>query len=441
LVIAGRKEIVPKRDVKAGQFTFSDLAGYEIPKPKEILEDLTAHGLFSKHLFDTIPICPQCGSRRYYLQYVCPFSGHHSLQKGTLIEHYHCGKIDLLEKFAHDHELICPKCQRELKIPGTDYRRIDNIFTCTGCLRYFAIPSIEVVCHQCGRVSKLEELSLEPVFSYKFNDDLQNEVVANCLFQEPILKFLEDRGYMVESPKFITGESGVQHLFDIVAKKGDETIVISVESDEVSVGPESVISYFVRIFDVKPSRSILVAMPSVSPQARSLASLYRIELIEGETISDLLSAFAKLFQSSAERPVSPQERMERVSLTQPEEMTTAMASRNETSPSASSKAEDRLQDMQREAIQNNPSLSEIITIKRTEWESFNKDTEVLMECYKRLQKMSKDLAKQNADLRNRLRLAEEKNRVLEAKLSAESEDATEAIQQMRANISRVLVIK
>jgi hypothetical protein len=133
--------------------------------------------------------------------------------------------------------------------------------------------------------------------------------------------------------------------------------------------------------------------------------------------------------------------MERVSLAQPEEMTTAMASRNETSPSASSKAEDRLQDMQREAIQNNPSLSEIITIKRTEWESFNKDTEVLMECYKRLQKMSKDLAKQNADLRNRLRLAEEKNRVLEAKLSAESEDATEAIQQMRANISRVLVIK
>jgi hypothetical protein len=50
---------------------------------------------------------------------------------------------------------------------------------------------------------------------------------------------------------------------------------------------------FAKVYDVSPDRAILVAIPRMSENGRKLASLYKIELIEGKNQKEALKALEK----------------------------------------------------------------------------------------------------------------------------------------------------
>ena len=151
-------------------------------------------------------------------------------------------------------------------------------------------------CRDCGALIKKGALSAKPVFSYKFSQKGIDEI-SDRLAIKPLLEFLHERGYNTESPGYMTGESEVEHTFDITAMGEDQNDVILaldfVVSEE-SVGEDKVISMFAKVFDTNPPRSILVAFPGLTKKAKKLAEQYEIDVVETHDLDVLWKELRKV---------------------------------------------------------------------------------------------------------------------------------------------------
>jgi hypothetical protein len=102
----------------------------------------------------------------------------------------------------------------------------------------------------------------------------------------PIKDFLEENGFEVESPAFLEGKSGADHMFDIAAYKGDKrsevTVIDLASSTEGAVPEQPVIALFAKIFDVSPENAYFIAIPKASENGKKMAELYNIKVVEGK---------------------------------------------------------------------------------------------------------------------------------------------------------------
>ncbi|MEM3522548.1 MAG: restriction endonuclease [Candidatus Bathyarchaeia archaeon] len=278
-----------------------DKEGYKFPtlnkilgeKSISILEELVEKGILKHYLVDVEIICPKCNSSILKDKYVCPFCTSFNLERKTLIEHYACGAVDFLEKFIHDDKYVCPKCNKTLKLIGTDYRKIENIYICRECGKNFSLPNIVHKCLICNHAFNYEEAKLNQVFGYKLNEDLKNEIIVNSVIEDPLIKILKKEGYSTESFGTLLGISGVNHTFELIARKNSEVIAITIVSDVKEVGVDVVTSHFAKAYDAHPTKSMIIAFPKLSNEAKKLANLYAIDVIEGETIEEIKKRFER----------------------------------------------------------------------------------------------------------------------------------------------------
>ena len=114
----------------------------------------------------------------------------------------------------------------------------------------------------------------------------------------PIRDFLRDRGFEVESPGFLKGKSGASHMFDIKASYRDEpqniTVIDLTATTDGEVSEQPVIAMFAKIFDIKPHRACLIAVPKICKSGKKLAALYKIKLIEAKDQKGVLKALKAL---------------------------------------------------------------------------------------------------------------------------------------------------
>jgi len=286
--INGHEKITPiLADVGYEYKEINDLL--EVPNSFSLLEELSQHLLFHKAIFDMQLACPRCGSSRaIHDSYFCPFCKNHELRRGSLVEHYACNYVDFLEDFARGGELVCPKCAKTLKLMGTDYRRIDSIFRCNSCRRDFSVPGISHLCIGCKSDFTYETAKLDPIYTYTFSEELRQEVMANCVVELPILNLLKENGFKVESPGTMKGDSGIDYPFDIIATKDNKTTVIMIATAAREVGQEVVVGLFAKIYDCKPDKPIIVAIPRLSAESMKLANLYRIQVFEGSGLEEIM---------------------------------------------------------------------------------------------------------------------------------------------------------
>lgn len=271
-----------------------------------LLEELSSAGLYHRVKVGVEPVCPECGDSKISSSYVCPYCESWDIEKGARIEHYACGHVDYQNNFYKDGQLICPKCENELRLIGTDYQRIGNLFHCNECKRDSSIPKIIGTCIDHGHTFSYEEANLKPVYGYTFNETLRDEIAAHCLIELPIIRFMESMGYMAKPLVTLIGGSGADHTFDIVATGGDKTVVFALTSDQSEISREAVLNFFAKLYDVKSDHAILVAMPRLSADAQKLANLYSIEYIEGETIEEVVNKLRKLITEPV-KPTTPGE--------------------------------------------------------------------------------------------------------------------------------------
>jgi hypothetical protein len=84
---------------------------------------------------------------------VCPDCGSANLDVDDTVHHFRCGHVAPLGEYEQGQQLICPKCDRELKHIGVDYDKPSLIYECNDCLHRFPEPEILTNCYQCHRTT------------------------------------------------------------------------------------------------------------------------------------------------------------------------------------------------------------------------------------------------------------------------------------------------
>jgi len=297
----GSKSIVPS--MKEGRVTYPDVAKL-IPTGNhaEILDFLFARGLLTRECYESEILCPACGSSSLKDKYTCLSCHSSRIETGEMIEHYSCGNVDFEVKFIKEEELRCPKCRKELKLIGTDYRRIEKLFRCNDCGKASSIPGIAHVCQNCGTVTTPEKTRLHILYEYRINEEKRTEIDFLAGTYSPLIEFLEKKGFKIESPAFVKGKSGIEHPFDITAEVGGNRTLLDVRTDKESVSETEVMTFFAKIMDVAYWEAILIAVPRASEYARRLTRQYKISLVEGGNVDEILVSIAARY---LDRPAAP----------------------------------------------------------------------------------------------------------------------------------------
>jgi len=268
-----------------------------------LLEELASRGIFRRVKAYSEPACPDCKSTDLSEKYVCPFCEGEDLDKGERIQHHGCGHVDLETRFQKDGELICPRCGKELRLIGTDYQRIENIFRCNDCSRDFSIPKIVKICNTCNNPFPHEKAELKPIYGYTLNEERRTEIIAHCLIEIPLTRLLESQGYDVVTLGILKGRSGIEHLFDIVAERDGNITILDLIAAPTERDKESILNFFAKSYDVPANRAVLIAVPNLSEDGKQLAETYGIEYLEGTTITEAIKGLPALFNDPKPGPI------------------------------------------------------------------------------------------------------------------------------------------
>lgn len=288
-------ELQPVYDSKLGYHypTVEAIVG-DASSAEKFLKKLHEAGLLERKLFDKIVICPKCDSPSTSFHYCCPYCRSFNIQKSSLIEHVKCGYMDVEENFRKGGKLICPKCHDELRKLDVDHRRAGIWCNCKDCGKSFDIPVTGLFCRDCHLNFTFEEAAVKDIYSYSLREEAKQEAALGWILIAPIKDFLIESGLEVESPAFLKGKSGANHMFDIVAKSRGAHKRVSVidltSSSEDMVYEQPVIALFAKIFDVSPDSAYLIAIPRMSDNGKKMADLYNIQVVEARNQREALKA-------------------------------------------------------------------------------------------------------------------------------------------------------
>ena len=117
---------------------------------------------------------------------------------------------------------------------------------------------------------------------------------------------LEQQGYEVTEGAKLSGKSGIEHTFDMLARREDGftcyTIAIGIASGgDREVEVDTIFSFANKAYDCGILDRILIAIPELSQEKKQLARKQRIQVIDGEQIDQLLTLKPK----STVKPAEP----------------------------------------------------------------------------------------------------------------------------------------
>jgi len=161
------------------------------------------------------------------------------------------------------------------------------LYHCGRCGRFFGSPVTELTCRLCSKKTVTDEAAVESVYGYRIKQGLRSEVVAHCALEAKIADAVKKRGYEVFTSRTIQGRSGIEHHFDVCAWNGEFQLAIDIAASAGEVGLEQVIEFFSKVYDTRPRRSILVAIPEINKQAKRLADTYGIEVVHGLNVDEV----------------------------------------------------------------------------------------------------------------------------------------------------------
>jgi hypothetical protein len=111
-----------------------------------------------------------------------------------------------------------------------------------------------------------------------------------------IAELLQKTGCTITSPKTVRGVSGPQ-TFDISVQRENEEIVFDIESEHTEVGPEIIAAFYAKILDTRPRRAILICIPNLNRDARSLSIMYKLETVIASDIREAETKVSELIEA------------------------------------------------------------------------------------------------------------------------------------------------
>jgi hypothetical protein len=261
----------------------------------DVLEKLAQNNILIKKLFDRLSVDPT-GSFQLVPVERCPNCNSGELVKGQLIEHFHCGHVALEGDFMSDHRFVCPKCHRDLRLIGTDYRNVGMHYKCLVCNHIFAIPIIKWRNITTRELWDTEQLGTIEIYSYSFSPDKKDWLEFQLRPKSQLVDFLKMRGYTVQEMAQIAGSSGAVHTVDVLATRDDIVTKINLgigilvaSTGETEVRLEDLFRFDTRAYDVGINYKVVIAIPRLGIEAINFAQRQKIESFEAATLGELVA--------------------------------------------------------------------------------------------------------------------------------------------------------
>ena len=260
-----------------------------------ILESLTQNGILIKQPFEKFNIDPD-GQFQLVPTEHCPRDDSSNLIKGQLIEHFSCGYVGLDKDFKQDSRYICPKCHKDLRLIGTDYRNIGIHYRCQDDGEIFTTPVIKWRNLKTRKEWNQEELKEMEVYSYRFSPDKKGWLEFQLKPKTQLVDFLRVQGYQVQELAQLTGKSGAIHTFDILAIRDDilTKIILGVGilvagAGESEVGLEALFRFDSRAYDIGINYKVVIAIPKLGAEGVNFANRQMIRAFEAKTMAAVVS--------------------------------------------------------------------------------------------------------------------------------------------------------
>ena len=260
-----------------------------------ILESLVEDGLLIGEDYEKIMVSPD-GSLQLIPVERCPKCDSLRISEGKMLEHFACGHVGIEEDFISGDKTICPKCKKELKLIGTDYRVPGMRYTCRDCREIFPLPEIKYRCLTNGEIYKLEELHRIWLRSYRLNEARRQRLEFEIEPKMQFIDWLRGLGYDVQESVKMKGKSGAMHVIDLLATMEDpiakHTVAIGIlaaPSGDKAVNIDSFFGFDSKIYDIGITHKIVLAIPGLGPEALKFAERQGIRVYGLEELREILS--------------------------------------------------------------------------------------------------------------------------------------------------------
>jgi len=315
-------EIKPQIDLRLKDgFAYpqaDDIMGTSGRATASVLERLADAGILVRENAEEVLASPS-GSLQLTPVERCPHCDSDKLTRGQLLEHFNCGFIGPEEEFHKGLNLVCPKCQRELKLIGTDYRKPGMRYVCNSCHSAFPSPAVKCRDLKTGDVYAMEELRRVPLYRYHLNEAHRRHLEFELEPKRQLIDYLKRLGYDIKEAVPVKGRSGAMHTLDLVAGMDElitrHTVVIGILSaprEGEAVDIEALFSFDSKIYDTGIENKMVIAMPRLADDAMKFAERQGIRVYGLEELRALLrmppAAFGK--PTAAPAGLSPEDRLQ-----------------------------------------------------------------------------------------------------------------------------------
>ncbi|MDG6903948.1 MAG: hypothetical protein JRN72_03995 [Nitrososphaerota archaeon] len=286
------------------------LSGAPVEDVAGVLDFLANEDILVKEAAASYHGCSACGSRDLLFINRCASCGSRLIHSVEALNHLKCGHVDAASAFSTKKGLKCPKCGRELKAPGEDYKRISKIYKCVACGA--GSPGAKGVfqCQACGASTPQEETSLDLVYSYLLNPLGAEKARAHAVDLAGVKGKLAGAGFSVVLGAKVRGRSGLYHEFALAAWRsagapGDmpPDLVADVKASTSPLPDGTLSDFMVKLTDCRVRAGVLAAVPGLSKEASELAEFYGIGLAICASLEEVPARVEELaLKASASAP-------------------------------------------------------------------------------------------------------------------------------------------
>lgn len=308
-------EIKPEIDLRLKDgFTYpaaDDILGTSGRETAAVLETLADAGVLVREPFEEVLASPGGGMQLMPVER-CPQCDSDKLTRGQLVEHFDCGFIGPEEEFHQGLSLVCPKCHRELKLIGTDYRKPGMRYVCGSCHGVFPSPVVKCRDLKTGEVYGLEELRRVPLYRYRLNEAHRRHLEFELEPKRQLIEYLTRLGYQVKEAVTVKGRSGSMHTIDLLA--GMEALItqhtvaigiLSAPHEGETVAIEALFGFDSKIYDTGIENKVVIAVPRLADEAMKFAERQGIRVYGLEELRALLQQPPVVPDTTSGQPAAP----------------------------------------------------------------------------------------------------------------------------------------
>lgn len=304
LIRSDKNELVPAFEGSMG-FFYPDIVkncGVTAKESVEISKKIINLGLGTKVYHDQVLKCQTCVADQVSVRFHCPFCNSTEIDKELLIEHVADGVMALLSSFKKkEGKLVCPGCGKTLEQEGKDYRNVGIWYGCLSCKKQFDTPKVKYVCRTCIKEIDIQDVLISAVYRVVIKKEVIDELSTRLLICKPVSDALMEIKLSPTMPGILEGKSGINHTFGIMGTNKNKKIVaidLAISKSRINEGP--ILAMSAKVMDTNPTKAIIIAVPGLQDNARKVAGIYNIHVIEGDTVEAATVQLRKLLASESQ---------------------------------------------------------------------------------------------------------------------------------------------